>query len=70
MLTTDSRFFNSIKENLRKSYADASNDFQRQLDAISAELVSLDGELDVSISSFFLGSFFLESLCWYFEFIL
>ncbi|ORY97402.1 calponin homology domain-containing protein [Syncephalastrum racemosum] len=35
-----------IKENLRKAYAKAANDLQRQLDATSTELSSLDGDLD------------------------
>jgi hypothetical protein len=33
---------------LRKSYAQAANDFQKQLNSISLELVKLDGDLDVS----------------------
>ncbi|ORZ08651.1 calponin homology domain-containing protein [Absidia repens] len=35
-----------IKENLRKAYAQAANDFQRQLDSISSEQALLDGDLD------------------------
>ncbi|KAJ8654033.1 hypothetical protein O0I10_010244 [Lichtheimia ornata] len=35
-----------IKENLRKAYAQAANSFQRQLDAISADLAALDGDLE------------------------
>ncbi|SAM05114.1 hypothetical protein [Absidia glauca] len=35
-----------IKENLRKAYAQAANDFQQQLDSISSEQSSLDGDLD------------------------
>lgn len=38
-----------IKENLRKSYAQAANDFQKQLNATTLELVKLDGDLDVSM---------------------
>jgi hypothetical protein len=37
-----------IKENLRKAYAQVANDFQQQLDSISSEQSSLDGDLDVS----------------------
>jgi hypothetical protein len=40
-----------IKENLRKAYAQAANDFQKQLNAISLELVKLDGDLDVSTNA-------------------
>jgi hypothetical protein len=36
-----------IKENLRKAYAEAANDFQQQLDRISMEQSLLDGNLDV-----------------------
>ncbi|CAO3592885.1 unnamed protein product [Absidia cylindrospora] len=35
-----------IKENLRKAYAQAANDFQHQLDSISSEQAVLDGDLD------------------------
>ncbi|KAG2218464.1 hypothetical protein INT45_003008 [Circinella minor] len=35
-----------IKENLRKAYANAANVFQQKLDTISAELASLDGDLE------------------------
>ncbi|KAI7863377.1 calponin homology domain-containing protein [Spinellus fusiger] len=35
-----------IKENLRKAYANAANEFQKQLDIISNELASLDGDLN------------------------
>ncbi|KAI8341476.1 calponin homology domain-containing protein [Chlamydoabsidia padenii] len=35
-----------IKENLRKAYAQAANDFQQQLDSISMEQSLLDGDLD------------------------
>ncbi|KAF7721919.1 hypothetical protein EC973_003932 [Apophysomyces ossiformis] len=35
-----------IKENLRKAYAMAANQFQKQLDTLSSELASLDGDLD------------------------
>ncbi|SAM03934.1 hypothetical protein [Absidia glauca] len=35
-----------IKENLRKAYAQAANDFQQQLDSISMEQSLLDGNLD------------------------
>ncbi|CAO3610478.1 unnamed protein product [Cunninghamella echinulata] len=34
-----------IKENLRKAYAQAANDFQKKLDTISLEQSSLDGDL-------------------------
>lgn len=39
-----------IKENLRKAYAQAANSFQRQLDAISADLAALDGDLEHQMS--------------------
>ncbi|RUS25260.1 hypothetical protein BC938DRAFT_472411 [Jimgerdemannia flammicorona] len=39
-----------IKENLRKSFATAANDFQRQLNTISTELASLQGDLDYQLS--------------------
>ncbi|RUS15386.1 hypothetical protein BC937DRAFT_92529 [Endogone sp. FLAS-F59071] len=39
-----------IKENLRKSFATAANDFQRYLNGISTELVSLQGDLDYQLS--------------------
>ncbi|CAM0139645.1 unnamed protein product [Umbelopsis sp. WA50703] len=39
-----------IKENLRKSYAQAANDFQKQLNSISLELVKLDGDLDLQLN--------------------
>ncbi|KAI8328265.1 calponin homology domain-containing protein [Chlamydoabsidia padenii] len=35
-----------IKENLRKAYAQAANDFQQQLDSLSSEQSLLDGDLD------------------------
>ncbi|RUS25261.1 hypothetical protein BC938DRAFT_472411 [Jimgerdemannia flammicorona] len=37
-------------ENLRKSFATAANDFQRQLNTISTELASLQGDLDYQLS--------------------
>ncbi|KAI8144724.1 actinin-like protein [Fennellomyces sp. T-0311] len=40
-----------IKENLRKAYAKAANDFQRLLDTVSAELAALDGDLEGQLSS-------------------
>ncbi|KAG0171954.1 hypothetical protein DFQ28_010581 [Apophysomyces sp. BC1034] len=39
-----------IKENLRKAYATAANHFQRQLDALSSELASLDGDLNQQLN--------------------
>ncbi|GAB5591055.1 alpha-actinin [Umbelopsis nana] len=39
-----------IKENLRKSYAQAANDFQKQLNATTLELVKLDGDLDIQLN--------------------
>ncbi|KAI9278563.1 calponin homology domain-containing protein [Phascolomyces articulosus] len=40
-----------IKENLRKAYANAANGFQEKLDRISAELATLDGELENQLNS-------------------
>ncbi|CAO3696360.1 unnamed protein product [Umbelopsis ramanniana] len=40
-----------IKENLRKSYANAANDFQKQLNALSLELAKLDGDLDIQLNT-------------------
>ncbi|KAI8636991.1 actinin-like protein [Parasitella parasitica] len=39
------RTIREIKEGLRKAFAEAANEFQRQLDAISARLVGLEGSL-------------------------
>ncbi|KAI9344469.1 calponin homology domain-containing protein [Pilaira anomala] len=39
------RTIREIKEGLRKAYAEAANDFQHQLDSISAQLVNLEGTL-------------------------
>ncbi|KAI8374666.1 calponin homology domain-containing protein [Radiomyces spectabilis] len=39
-----------IKENLRKAYANSANSFQQQLDQISAELASLDGDLNQQLN--------------------
>ncbi|KAI7903198.1 calponin homology domain-containing protein [Cokeromyces recurvatus] len=39
------RTIREIKEGLRKAFADAANDFQHQLDSISAKLVELEGSL-------------------------
>jgi hypothetical protein len=44
-----------IKENLRKAYAQAANDFQQQLDSISMEQSLLDGNLDVRTVMFCYG---------------
>ncbi|KAI9286306.1 calponin homology domain-containing protein [Umbelopsis sp. AD052] len=40
-----------IKENLRKSYANAANDFQKQLNALALELAKLDGDLDIQLNT-------------------
>ncbi|OZJ03938.1 hypothetical protein BZG36_02934 [Bifiguratus adelaidae] len=39
-----------IKELLRKSYADAANDFAEKLNSTSTQLVDLDGELEAQLS--------------------
>ncbi|KAI9476275.1 MAG: hypothetical protein EXX96DRAFT_596432 [Benjaminiella poitrasii] len=39
------RTIREIKEGLRKAFAEAANDFQHQLDSISAKLVDLEGSL-------------------------
>ncbi|CEP20191.1 hypothetical protein [Parasitella parasitica] len=39
------RTIREIKEGLRKAFAEAANEFQRQLDTISAKLVDLEGSL-------------------------
>ncbi|KAI9030776.1 calponin homology domain-containing protein [Phycomyces nitens] len=39
-----------IKENHRKAFANAANDFQHQLDTISAELASLEGDLEFQLN--------------------
>ncbi|RUP22568.1 hypothetical protein BC936DRAFT_139078 [Jimgerdemannia flammicorona] len=49
-LTVGFRAGGAIKENLRKSFATAANDFQRQLNTISTELASLQGDLDYQLS--------------------
>ena len=36
-----------IKETLRKKFADLANDFEQRLHAISSELASMDGPLEV-----------------------
>lgn len=43
-------FYFRIKEGLRKAYAEAANDFQQQLDSISAELVNLEGSLQSQLN--------------------
>ena len=49
MLTTMFVFLiSSIKEKLRQDFAKQANDFQAKVNALSNELVSLDGDLDVS----------------------
>lgn len=45
MSTYNLHEYSRIKEGLRKAYAEAANDFQHQLDSISAELVDLEGSL-------------------------
>ncbi|CAJ0837174.1 10171_t:CDS:10, partial [Entrophospora sp. SA101] len=40
-----------IKENLRKSFAQSANDFQKNLESISYSLVELDGELEIQLST-------------------
>ncbi|KAI9312793.1 actinin-like protein [Dichotomocladium elegans] len=40
-----------IKESLRKTYAQAANNFQKQLDKISADLAALDGDLEHQMSA-------------------
>ena len=39
-----------IKEGLRKAFAEAANDFQDQLDSISAKLVGLEGSLQSQLA--------------------
>lgn len=40
----------NIKENLRRKYSDLANKFESDLNALSLELGSLSGDLDVSIT--------------------
>jgi len=41
----------SIKENLRKSFAQSANNFKKNVDSISQVLSKLDGELDVQLET-------------------
>ncbi|CAO0793558.1 unnamed protein product [Mucor circinelloides] len=44
------RTIREIKEGLRKAFAEAANEFQRQLDGISAKLVDLEGSLQSQLA--------------------
>ncbi|KAG2211032.1 hypothetical protein INT46_010939 [Mucor plumbeus] len=44
------RTIREIKEGLRKAFAEAANEFQRQLDTISAKLVDLEGSLQSQLT--------------------
>ncbi|KAL7316717.1 alpha-actinin [Mucor circinelloides] len=44
------RTIREIKEGLRKAFAEAANEFQRQLDGISAKLVNLEGSLQSQLA--------------------
>ncbi|KAF1801404.1 actinin-like protein [Mucor lusitanicus] len=44
------RTIREIKEGLRKAFAEAANEFQRQLDSISAKLVDLEGSLQSQLA--------------------
>lgn len=42
--------YDRIKEGLRKAFAESANEFQRQLDTISAKLVDLEGSLQSQLT--------------------